>query len=126
MKRAKAMKVALARAPAAPGELDGKIYNLLQDLYSIDNKIHGDAAKRNVGEKTGPTINQRIQAARAGTRLSNYGPTPNLQKTLSIAKEEFDEIKIALKEITESRMPTIEAELQKAGAPWIEGQKLPD
>jgi photosystem II stability/assembly factor-like uncharacterized protein len=125
MNRTKAMKVALSRAPIKPGELEIKLFQLMQDLYDIENKIYGDAAKRKVGEKTGPTIQQRLSAAQSGYRLSNYGPTPNLKKTLAIAKEEFEEIKSSLKDISESRIPNLEADLLDAGAPWIEGQKLP-
>jgi hypothetical protein len=124
--RTKAMKVALARTSIAPGELDQRIYSILQDLYQLDHKMNGDASKREVGEKTGPTIQQRLNAAQSGIRISTYGPTPNLMKTLSIAKEEFKDIEVTLKEIAESRMPRLEADLQKVGAPWIEGQKLPD
>ena len=126
LKRTKALKVVLARTPLAPGSLDTELYNILQDLYTIETQLKGDAAKRQVGEKTGPTINQRMNAAASSSRNSTYGPTPNLKKTFEIAREEFVEVHATLKKITETRIPELEAKLERAGAPWIEGQKLPD
>ena len=123
--RVKAMRIALSRASAAPGNLDKKLYDLQMQLSAIDETLYGSAAKRSVMETTDPTINDRISAARTGTGQSTYGPTPMHQRSLAIAKEEFATLKDQVNATLRSTLPKLERELQDAGAPWIQGQSLP-
>jgi len=87
--------------------------------------ITGDSKQR-VGEKTKPTINNRLRFAMSGTRLSTYGPTPTLERSLAIAKSQFAELKLQLDEILNVRLPAMEKALREAGAPWVEGQPIPE
>ena len=43
-----------------------------------------------------------------------------------IAKEEYAIVKSQLEEIRKVKIPALEKLLTEAGAPWIEGQDLPD
>jgi photosystem II stability/assembly factor-like uncharacterized protein len=121
-----AMRVALTRTPAAPGDLDRQLYELRQTLLELDEQLHGNRSKREVGEKTKPTINSRLRFAMGGTRLSTYGPTPTHKRSLEIASSEFAELKRALEDILARKIPQMEEALRRAGAPWIEGQPIPE
>jgi hypothetical protein len=124
--RVDAMQVALARTPAAPGELDKQLYDLKHTLLELDEQMNGNRAKREIGEKNPPTINGRLRFAMGGTRLSTYGPTPNIERSLEIAYSEFAGVKSTLENILDRQLPEMEKALREAGAPWVEGQPIPE
>ena len=123
--RVDAMRVALSRTPAAPGDLDKRLYELRQGLLALDEEINGNRSKRQVGEIGTPTIGSRLRFAMGGTRLSTYGPTPNLQRSLEIADSQFAEVQSTLDSILKQQLPDMERALSEAGAPWVEGQPIP-
>lgn len=114
-----ALKVANSRSDATPGSIDKKLFDLKQKLFALEEKAYGNKSKDEVGEKNNPTIQNRISAASMGTGNSTYGPTPNLKRTLEIAKAEFKIIKADLDMIITNQIPAIENELKAAGAPLI-------
>jgi hypothetical protein len=59
----------------------------------------------------------------AGT---TYGPTPMHRRSLEIAKSEYEALKTELNDIHERRIPETEKLLIDAGAPWMEGQPIPE
>jgi hypothetical protein len=124
--RVDAMKVALSLTPAAPGDLDAQLYELKQSLLDLDEQLNGNRSKQSVGEKSPPTINQRLNFAAGATRNSTYGPTPNIRHSFEIAQKQFVEIKAVLEDILDRRMPVVEKALREAGAPWMEGQPIPE
>jgi photosystem II stability/assembly factor-like uncharacterized protein len=126
LKRVDAMRVALARAPAAPGDLDGRLHALRETLLDLDERLNGNRSKREVGEKGPPTIRNRLRFAAGGVRFSTYGPTPTLRESLEIARDEFAEFKAALEDALDRQMPEMEKALAEAGAPWVEGQAIPE
>jgi photosystem II stability/assembly factor-like uncharacterized protein len=126
LKKVDAMRVALSRTPAAPGELDSRLYELRQQLLEFDEELNGNRSKREVGEKTKPTINRRLNFAMSGSKLSTYGPTPTLARSLEIAQNQFAELKLELERILNQQLPAMEKALQEAGAPWVEGQPIPE
>ncbi|MEJ2721315.1 MAG: glycosyl hydrolase, partial [bacterium] len=125
LERVDAMRVALSRTPAAPGDLDKQLYELRQTLLDFDERLNGNRSKRQIGEKVNPTIYSRLRFAMGSTRNSTYGPTPNIQKSFDIADAEFAELKTVLQNIVDRRLPEVERALNRAGAPWVEGQPLP-
>ncbi|NIO00755.1 MAG: glycosyl hydrolase [Candidatus Latescibacteria bacterium] len=126
LKKVDAMRAALSRTPAAPGGLDGQLHELRQTLLEFDEQLNGNRSKRKVGEKINPTINSRLRFAMGGTRHSTYGPTPTLKNSLEIAYVQFDELKATLENILNEQLPEMEEALRKAGAPWVEGQPIPE
>ena len=125
IKRVALMQNALKRVPAAPGSLDTQLYDLRQELYSIDEKMNGNASKREVGEKTNPTVASRHGFASFGTLYSTYGPTETLKHSMQIAGTQFDELKKELDNVLNVKLPAVEKALMDAGAPWIIGQPIP-
>ena len=125
VKRVGLMESALKRTPAAPGKLDTQLYELKQELFAIDEKMNGNASKKQVGEKTNPTSLSRHELASFGTMYSTYGPTETLKHSLQIAGAQFDELKKELDNVLNIKLPAIEKALMDAGAPWIIGQPIP-
>jgi hypothetical protein len=125
LKKVDAMRLALARTPEAPGDLDAQLHELRETLLDLDEQLNGNRAKREVGEKNNPTIRSRLNFAASGTRRSTYGPTPNLKGSLDIAYSEFEKLEAQLDRILNQQLPGMEKALREAGAPWIEGQPIP-
>ncbi len=125
-KKVKAMEKALERSTAEPGDLDQRVHALKQQLYDLDEQMYGNRSKREVGEKTKPSVGDRLGTATTGTSNSTYGPTPMHRQSLDLAKTQFADVKIRLVDIVNNKIPALEKDLAKAGAPWIEGQPLPE
>lgn len=123
--RLKAMKVALDRSQSSPGTLDKNLINLTRELNNLYQELNGNPIKQQVGEKTKPGIQTRIGAAVNGTFFSTYGPTPTHERSMEIAKSEFSQIRNKAINILRTKIPAMERELQKVGAPWVEGQSTP-
>ena len=124
MTKAERMQLALQRSTTAPGELDEQVYALRQSLMDLDEELNGNRAKQEIGEKTKPTISERLFAVERGISHSTYGPTPTHQKSLGIVKEQLQEIQSQLKS-AQSEMAQLSKALMDNGAPWVEGEALP-
>jgi photosystem II stability/assembly factor-like uncharacterized protein len=123
-KKVKAMKQALSRSNVKPGDLDAKLYNLYLELKEIETEFYGNKSKSKIGEKNNPTVYGRLGAAQTGTGNSTYGPTPTHKRSLELANKQFLVIKSKLTDIVKNKIPQLEDELVKVGAPWIEGQDM--
>ena len=117
---------AMDRTASAPGDLDGKFAALRAKLLALDTTLNGNPAKNQIGAWNAPSIGSRLFHAQIGTFRSTYGPTPAIQQSLDIAKEELKEVRDALEKLISEDIPAFEQELQSLGAPWIPGQSLPD
>ncbi len=126
LERVNLMQKALLRTTAAPGNLDSELHELEQALLELDEELRGSRSKQEVGEKTKPTIAGRQNFASLGTFNSTYGPTRSHRRSLEIAAAEFQTLRGKLEELVSTRLPQIEQALREAGAPWIEGQPIPE
>ena len=81
---------------------------------------------RKIGEDRNPTILNRLSFAMGGSNNSTYGPTPLLNQSYEIAEKEFKVFKAKLDEIVLKQLPEFEKSLIEAGAPWVEGQPIPE
>ena len=118
------MQVALGRATAAPGDLDSRIHQAKQDLLELDSGLNGLGSKRQPGEKTRPTVGNRLSAVERGVGNSTYGPTATHEQQLQIAHNQLTGYRTTLEELLE-RLSGLSRDLIAAGAPWIEGDALP-
>jgi len=114
-----AMQNALYRSQALPGYIDKEIYQLMQKINVLEEKLYGNKSMNEIGEKTAPTINNRLYAVRSGALRSTYGPTPTHRKSFAIALKEFIMIQEELDEVKNKIIPSIENKLIFAGAPYI-------
>ncbi|MBS0000931.1 MAG: glycosyl hydrolase [Cyclobacteriaceae bacterium] len=124
--RVDAMQKASALAKNDPGELDRRIHELKQKLYGIDQEINGNRSKEVVGEVDRANIKDRMNFLVYGAFLSTYGPNPSLTEALAVSRNELLNIKNQLQQILEEEITALSAILSEMGAPWIEGQEIPD
>jgi len=124
MARVEAMRSALSRATVAPGELDERLDRLRVALQSIEDDLYGNRAKREIGEKTRPTIGDRLFSVELGIGQSTYGPTATHLKTMLIVNDQLQQIKADLAK-ARAMSETLGGDLLEAGAPWVEGFPLP-
>ncbi len=123
--KTKAMKVALNRAKVAPGDLDIRLENVRKKLLDLDTKLNGNKAKNELGERNTPSLNNRMGTIFTSMRASTYGPTGTQKQMLNLARKEYTDYRSKLKEILDKDMKTLENDLKKAGAPWVEDDELP-
>jgi len=126
LQRVDLLQKALIRIPAAPGNLDSELHKIKQTLMELDEELNGNRSKREIGEKTRPTIARWQNVASSGTFNSTYGPTPLHRRSLEIAGAKFVGLRKDLENIVDQELPRVEKALRDAGAPWIEGQSIPE
>ena len=124
MARIEAMKKALSRATEAPGDLDARLSDLRTTLQTIEDDLYGNRAKREIGEKTRPTVGDRLFSVELGIGQSTYGPTATHTKTMLIVNEQLQRVKTDLVK-AQATAEALGDDLLKAGAPWVEGNPLP-
>lgn len=124
--RADAMLAALSRTPGYPEDLSETIHLLQIELDNIDEQLNGNKAKRQVGELTNTSIMDRLNNAWSGTYSSTYGPTEEQLESLTVAKQEFNDIRNQFETIRTQTIPQLEKALTEAGAPWMRGQPVPE
>ena len=125
LKRIQSMRTALYNSPGEIGELDHELSLTRDQLLDIRRQLTGNTAKKQMGEKNDPSVQQRISFAFSGTNRSTYGPTPAHRASIDIGKKQLTNIIDLLSQIIDEQMPVIEKRIQESGAPWIEGQSLP-
>ncbi|NNF03137.1 MAG: glycosyl hydrolase, partial [Rhodothermales bacterium] len=124
LETARAMHVALDRATAPAGDLDGRLHDALQDLLELDGDLNGLRSKREPGEKTRPTVGDRLFRVSLGVERSTYGPTPTHREQLQIVADQLVGFRSRL-EMLQERLRGLGVELTASGAPWVDGQPLP-
>ncbi|WP_430815485.1 VPS10 domain-containing protein [Carboxylicivirga sp. RSCT41] len=124
-KQIKAFELSLQNSKLTAGELDNRLYNLKQELFDLDKKMNGNAAKNLIGEKTSPTITSRIQAASINIANNTYGPTATQKQNLAYAQNALAEVKDRVKQMVESDFKQIMQLLLANDGPWVEGMPLP-
>ena len=125
LKKVKSMNVALAQSNADVGVMDEELSKLRDSLLEMDEELNGNRSKNEPGEKNNPTVYTRLYTAARIASGSTYGPTTLALDNLSLANKRIDLIE---KQLTANNQMIIDLsyELRQAGAPWVEGDELPD
>ncbi|WOJ92220.1 glycosyl hydrolase [Congregibacter variabilis] len=118
-----AMDKALTRSRADTGQLDAKLHELRETLHALNAELNGNPAKVEVGEKTKPTVSQRLSAVERTIYRSLYGPTQTSREGLALANKAMESIGGRL-DRAESSMRDLAKALVAAGAPYVEGVTL--
>ncbi|MBB6519833.1 VPS10 domain-containing protein [Pseudoteredinibacter isoporae] len=126
VKRLDMIEQSLDRTSTAPGEYDARFAALRSKLLALDTRLNGNPAKNQIGAWNDTvSVYDRLFHAQIGTFKSTYGPTPAIQSSLDMAKEELLEVRAELNRLIGEDIPAFEKELQSLGAPWVPGQPLP-
>ncbi len=118
-KRIKAMQRALQQANVAPGDLDTRLAAAKKRTDDLLKKFKGNQSKQQIGEKTKPTIGDRMFAIYKGVDRSTYGPTSTHLETMKIIKNLIIEIEAKYNDL-KNEANLLSKALQKAGVPFIE------
>jgi hypothetical protein len=119
-----AMQKALRISAIMPGSFDQQVFQVRQELLDINQKLKGNGAKAQIGEKNNPTIVERLFKVLLSITTSTYGPTATNLRSLEIIHQELVSIHTGLNNEI-SKMNSLSKELVNAGAPWIESETLP-
>ncbi len=123
--KVEAMKRALQIATNPTEDIFTQLYEARVRLLDIEKALKGNKAKDEVGERSDPTPSNAAYFASAALN-GTYGPTANHKAALQVAKKQLEGILADLKDVNENVIPDLEKQLKAAGAPWIEGQQIPD
>jgi hypothetical protein len=119
-----AVKETLMRS-AAPLELRDRARAFELELLAMQQTLAGNEA-RDLYNDLGPvSIKKRVDAARAGTFLSTYGPTPTHIRSVEIAEAQFGEVEARLRQLNEAELPELRNQLDASGVPWTPGRAVP-
>ena len=121
--RVGAMSEALSRSRADAGQLDGRLHQLRETVHDLDTELNGNPAKREVGEKTHPTVLERLFAVERTIYRSLYGPTETARQGLALANTSMESIRSRL-DSAQAGMDELGEALVEAGAPYVEGVSL--
>ncbi|MEM7105733.1 MAG: glycosyl hydrolase [Bacteroidota bacterium] len=124
MEKVKLMGIALSRSQSAPGDLDKKLHEIHTRLQLMSKQTSGDMVRREVGEKSQPTIGSRLFVASMGTSGSTYGPTDTHKESLAIAKRQLNALRAELNKILSDDIPALEQALKAADAPAFKGSGM--
>ena len=120
LQRVERLQMAIARSRAPVGDLDTRRHALREQLQVLVARVEGDRARTEPGEKTHPTIGQRLESVARGISLSTHGPTATHRQSLEIAEREMQELAVPLR-AAEERLAALVQAVVDAGGPWLEG-----
>ena len=119
MRKMEAMLKALTQAKAAPGGLDKQLHDTRANAIAISKELNGSPSKLQVGEKTKPTIGDRMFAVFRGIDRSTYGPTETHKQSMSIINNQLQELSTKLDNL-DAQMKQLATALKNAGAPYVD------
>ena len=113
-----AMQKALDQSHADVGDLDQQLSQVRNSIQSLDSKFAGNRAMSQPGEKTNPTVWQRLANINRGISRSTYGPTGTNKKSMTLVQNQLAEMQQELQTI-QSEMDKLMEALITAGAPFV-------
>ncbi len=118
-KQVKSMETALNRSAIAPGALNETVYALQDEVRTLSRMMEGSPSRDEVGEKAPPTVSDHFFAGYRGLSTT-YGPTPNMERSLGIAKDMVMEVMPKIEALV-AKLPELRKQLKAAGAPYMIG-----
>ena len=124
MDRLRSDKQAAQRTSDASRELMGEIEKVEAEMDNILWKFNGQEPKASQEENlpAPPSINERLGSIIYTHYSSTAAITQTQKDVYDILKEEFPPVLKELKDIYDNKLPAIEKELEKSGAPWTPGR----
>ena len=119
--RVAALLRALDETPNAPVQLATDVRSIERDLRAIREQLNGDPTLSRRQEPTTPSLMGRMQVMTQGAR-SLEPPTATQRRQYEILSTEFAALLTKLRAIADTRMRTVEASAEQAGAPWTPGR----
>jgi hypothetical protein len=119
--RVEALRRALEETPNAPTQLPNDVRAIQRDLRDIRETLNGDPTLNRRQAPTPPSLMGRLQVMTQGSR-SLEPPTSTQRHQYEILSSEFAALLVRLRTIADTRLRTVEAGAEQAGAPWTPGR----
>jgi hypothetical protein len=113
-------------SPSLDLELRDEARALELQLQDITEQFAGDPTRPRRNEPAPPGILNRVQTIVGGHWSNTIGPTNTHRRNFEIASDEFGEVVVPLRKLVERDLPKLQAKLERAGAPWAPGRRIPD
>lgn len=107
---------------STPGDitlLETQYGELQAEINAVNRALYGLASRDRKGAKPA-NITSRLGYARSAMG-SSYGPTQQHQDQLGYANEGLDDVSKRVKELQETKVPTLQQQVVDAGGPWTPG-----
>ena len=118
VKKADALELAYRATPIEDSSVTSRVFALKADLDEMQKTVMGNPAKRKIGEKTKPTVGQRIFTLARILSHSTYGPTTTAIETRQIVEDQLEQFSQELGEL-ESEADTLSERIQRLGGPAV-------
>ncbi len=116
------LRTAAVRTPGLERGVIDRLDGLTTELADLKVALYGDSTIESRSEPVTPGINDRVSRVLWGNRDVTSAPTATHRANLALARGQFVPVLEALTRIVEHDLPTIEAQLEAAGAPWTPGR----
>ncbi|MGB1253409.1 MAG: VPS10 domain-containing protein [Candidatus Promineifilaceae bacterium] len=122
--RIKHIHAALLITPASEATLFERTQTLKQTLASIVRTISGDPVRAKLSEADSPSVIGRLWRLTHGHSNSRQMPTETQKRSLEIASADYTQAHTALKQLIETDLAALEADLTAIGAAWTPSRQL--
>jgi len=113
------LEKAVVHTNAPKIDLNSQLAFLQQENFRIDEMMFGNPAKRQVGEKTSPTIFSRLFAVMRGIDNSTYGPTGMHIQSLQLAQDQITAAHTAVNDWN-AKAQLLRTAIEREGGPWVQ------
>ena len=120
-----AMRSVVRQSRELDPALENRIRHLELRLMDISEAFNGDPTRSRRNEPSLPGLSSRLRSAMFGAMGSTEGPTGTHRRQLEIAGEQYAAVIDDLRQLVEKDLPSLHKQLDKAGAPWTPGRKIP-
>ncbi len=118
------IKEAIKHTEQPTPDLIAKANELSIKLKELRRQLNGDGEKNRLDIDQIPSPSGRIGMINYEQKNTTSTPTQTHRDSYRIAKEEYDIIRSAIKELAEKSLPVLEEMLEEAGAPYTPGRGL--
>ncbi len=116
----KALGVSMAYVRNNDIEVSAEYRKLRVDFYAFKNRVEGSPAKNKIGEKTSPTLGDRMWNLYAIMGQTTYGPTGQAVDIMKLIEKEMAVLVPELESL-ENRADAMNTNIINAGGPPVEG-----
>lgn len=116
------LRAAIEDTPDVDLALNAEVRSLATRLDAIQVSLRGDPTLGRRNEASPPSINERVSWIVGGQWSVTCPPTQTHRDQYGYAADEFTPVLASLRTLVEQDIPTLEAKLEAAGAPWSPGR----
>jgi hypothetical protein len=123
--RLRHMRAAHVQTPRADLALFAGLDALDRAVADLALRLSGDPARQRLNESASPSIAARVGQVASGHWGTRMTPTATQRRDLEIASTALTALLHDLSALIEGEVARAEQDLEKAGAPWTPGRRVP-